>query len=188
MDIFYAGSIGNFQWPIDETLLQAITIYVYLVSIRLPDFAGDVPYKYSKFFYPKPHLHTWIMRRTSTKTAVFVDKTSNFSCPVHKKGRFHGYGQDFELRCPRKWGFWRTACTLSMELLQVPGTRQQSSASTALAPSRPERLTCSRRIPYIPATVPLVWIAVPLWQHLKENLDGGPVNLMKCLKLYHRNK
>ena len=55
----------------------------------------------------------------------FHGQDIKFSCSVHKKGRFHGHGQDFDLRCPRKWGFWRTACTLSMELLQVPGTRQQ---------------------------------------------------------------
>ena len=32
-------------------------------------------------------------------------------------------------------------------------SRQQSSARTALGPSRPQRLTCSRRRTYIPATV-----------------------------------
>ena len=32
--------------------------------------------------------------------------------------------------------------------------RQQSSARTALGPSRPQRLICSRRRAYIPATVP----------------------------------
>ena len=31
--------------------------------------------------------------------------------------------------------------------------KQQSSARTALWPSRPERLICSRRMAYIPATV-----------------------------------
>ena len=34
--------------------------------------------------------------------------------------------------------------------------RQQSSARTALGPSRPQRLICSRRRSYIPATVPRV--------------------------------
>ena len=55
-----------------------------------------------------------------------------------------------------------TACTFGAKLHQVSGGGQQSSARTALWPSRPERLTCSRRTPYIPATVPLVCITVPL--------------------------
>jgi hypothetical protein len=58
--------------------------------------------------------------------------------------------------------FEETKCTFAMKLLQVTGARQQSSARTAPGLSRPQRLTCWRRMPYFPATVPLVWIAVPL--------------------------
>jgi hypothetical protein len=54
--------------------------------------------------------------------------------------------------------FEETKCTFAMKLLQVTGARQQSSARTAPRSSRPQRLTCRRRIPCFPATVPLVCI------------------------------
>ena len=39
------------------------------------------------------------------------------------------------------------------DIARTRESRQQSSARTALGPSRPQRLTCSRRRAYIPATV-----------------------------------
>ena len=59
-------------------------------------------------------------------------------------------------------GLHVTALTFGMKLLWVShfrGDRVHFGHETA---SGLRRLTCSRRIPYIPATVPLVWIAVPL--------------------------
>ena len=51
---------------------------------------------------------------------------------------------------------WARNCIRS----SVVGNSQ--ALRTALASSRLERLTCSRRIPYIPATVPRICISVPL--------------------------
>ena len=39
------------------------------------------------------------------------------------------------------------------DIARTRESRQQSSARTALGPSRPQRLICSRRRAYIPATV-----------------------------------
>ena len=82
-----------------------------------------------------------------------------------------------------------TACTFVVKLHQVPGGRQQSSARTALAPSRPERLTCSRRIPYIPATVPR-----GMHHSTTVTISAGKLQRwsrkphQNALKTHHRNK
>ena len=84
-----------------------------------------------------------------------------------RKGSFSGTGGQFHMGSfPESnvfrhgWGKYHGVVPRKVRFLVIwtfgVMERQQSSVRTALWPSRPERLTCSRRILYFPATVPLV--------------------------------